>query len=79
MKGTKSKEQADQEGFFLKYLCTQKANQQQEHDSTLVDTSTGGAECGAPTTNDINSKTEVSQIGDIAGKHREEEEDVKKS
>ena len=28
---------------------------------------------------DINSKTEVSQIGDISGKHREENEDVKKS
>ena len=30
-------------------------------------TSTGGAECGAPTTNDTNSKTEVSQIGNISG------------
>ena len=72
-----AKEQAKQEGSFLKYLRTQEANPEHEDDCTLAGTSTEGAECDAPTTSDIN--TDVSEIGDISGKHTEEEEDVNKS
>ena len=40
-KGRKAKEQVKQEGFFLKHLHTQKANQEHVYDCTLVEASTG--------------------------------------
>uniref|UniRef100_A0A8C5MKC1 TTF-type domain-containing protein n=1 Tax=Leptobrachium leishanense TaxID=445787 RepID=A0A8C5MKC1_9ANUR len=71
-KAEQAKEQAKQEGSFLKYFHTQKANEEQECDRTLLEAATGEAECCAPST----SHSEVSQIGNVSGTHTEEKEDV---